>query len=260
MYERFTACFAAREWAALTETLADDLCSDDRRRVVNGGIRCGRDTNIADMRAVADVGVTNIPATPIATRGQHLALVRSRLSGPDQSPEAYHNEVLHVVETNADNRIAMAVVFDGDDTDAAFAELDARYLAGEAAAHAYTWSVITGTYAAFNRHEFVDWVVVDHRRGALFSSSDLPATVRAHWDVTPDLSIRIESVHQLSNWGAVITHMATGTSPDGFDAEWRMIQVLTVEGDRISRCEIFEEADLNAALARFAELDSPARG
>ncbi len=36
------------------------------------------------------------------------------------------------------------VLFDLDDFDAAIAELDARYLAGEAAAHAGTWSVIAG--------------------------------------------------------------------------------------------------------------------
>ena len=42
-------------------------------------------------------------------------------------------------------------MFDPDDIDAAFEELDARYLAGEAAAHAHTWSVIAGAYAAFNR-------------------------------------------------------------------------------------------------------------
>ena len=35
-------------------------------------------------------------------------------------------------------------MFDLDDFDAAIAELDARYLAGEAAAHAHTWSVIAG--------------------------------------------------------------------------------------------------------------------
>ena len=33
-------------------------------------------------------------------------------------------------------------MFDPDDLDAAIAELDARYLAGEAAPHAHTWSVI----------------------------------------------------------------------------------------------------------------------
>ena len=59
-------------------------------------------------------------------------------------------------------------MFDLDDIDAAFAELDARYLAGEAAAHAHTWSVIAGPTPRFNRHELPattpDWVNVDHRR------------------------------------------------------------------------------------------------
>ena len=34
-----------------------------------------------------------------------------------------------------------------------------------------------------------------------------------------------------------------------------MIAIFTVEGDLISRCEIFDEADLDAALARFDELE-----
>ena len=61
--------------------------------------------------------------------------------------------MLSVIEIDADNRIAAHVVFDLDDIDAAFDELDARYLAGEAAAHAHTWSVIAEAYAALNRHE-----------------------------------------------------------------------------------------------------------
>ena len=34
------------------------------------------------------------------------------------------------------------VVFDSDDIDAAFAELDARFIVGEAVAYAHAWSVI----------------------------------------------------------------------------------------------------------------------
>ena len=37
-----------------------------------------------------------------------------------------------------------------------------------------------------------------------------------------------------------------------------MIALLTVEGDLINRCELFDEADLDAALARFDELSRPA--
>ena len=58
----------------------------------------------------------------------------------------------------------------------------------------------------------------------------------------------------MSDLGAVVTHAANGTSQDGFDAEWRAVNILTFEGDLVSRCEIFDEADVDAALARFDEL------
>ena len=59
-------------------------------------------------------------------------------------------------------------MFDANDIDAAFEELDARYLADEAAPYAHTWSVITRAYAALNRHELPpttpDWANIDRRR------------------------------------------------------------------------------------------------
>ncbi len=78
-----------------------------------------------------------------------------RFCFPDRNhpSEAFLTEVLGIIEINTDGRIVAAVSFDLDDVDAAFAELDARYLAGEAAAHSHTWSVIAGSYAGFNRHE-----------------------------------------------------------------------------------------------------------
>ena len=153
-------------------------------------------------------------------------------------------------------------MFDLDDIDAAFEELDARYLAGEAAAHAHTWSVIAQAYAALNRHEIPattpDWVNIDHRRAIAFAPGDLTAYIRATWDLMPEARIYIEAVHRLSNLGAVVTHAATAgprnraSTPSGGD------HIVTVDGDLISRCELFDEADLDAALARFDELSRPA--
>ncbi len=64
------------------------------------------------------------------------------------------------------------VSFDPDDFDTALAELDARYLAGEAAVHAHTWSLDLRMFARFNRHELPpttpDWVNIDHRPDATF--------------------------------------------------------------------------------------------
>jgi hypothetical protein len=65
-------------------------------------------------------------------------------------------------------------------------------------------------------------------------------------------------LHLLRHSGAVVTQVSYGTSHEGFDAEWRFINLLTFEGDLINRIELFDEADLDAALARFDELSRPA--
>ena len=254
--ERFQAHFAARDWAAMGEILADGFSSDDRRRVVGAGVRDGRHAEIADMAATADLEITNVTSTVVATRGGRLALMRGSLTHRDQGPEAYLSEALGIVEIDAYERIVAFVTFDLDDIDAAFAELEARYLAGEAATHAQTWSLVVAAYAAFDRHELpaADWVTVDHRRATPFASSTMTESLRAIWDLTPALKIHIEAVHRLNSFGAVITHEGHGSSQEGFDAEWRAIDLLTVEGGRITGCEIFDEADLDAALARFDEL------
>ena len=174
-----------------------------------------------------------------------LVLCRDpRSAADDHGTEAFQTMSLGTVRRDQRRqRLTACSCFDPDDIDAAFAELDARYLAGEAAPHAQTWSAISGAYAALNRHELLattsDWINVDHRQIARveLGTGDLPAYLRATWDLTPELSVQIEAVHRLDDLGAVVTHTARGTSTEGVDAEWRLIELLTVEGDRISRCE-----------------------
>ena len=209
---------------------------------------------------------TQIIPTTIATRGTHLALSRARFSGHDQKPKGFVIETLHVFEIDADERITALITFDPDDIDAAFKELDARYLAGEAAAHAHTWSLIAQAFDALNRHDLdgvlatkPDYHIVDHRLQATIPADDLTALFRATWDLTPDLYLYVEAVYRLDDLGVVIAQAAHGTSQEGFDAQWRMVQLLTVEGDLGNECEIFDEADLDTALARFDELHPPER-
>ena len=71
----------------------------------------------------------------------------------------------------------------------------------------------------------------------------MTAYIRAE-TLAPDSRIYIETVHRLSQLGAVVTQVMQGTSRDGFDAEWREIGILTVEGSLISRCELFDDSDL----------------
>ncbi len=146
---------------------------------------------------------------------------------------------------------------------AAFEELDARYLAGEAAAHAHTWSIVTEGYAALNRGELpkttTDFEDIDRRSVATMEPGDLMAYLRTALSDSARNSLRILAVHRLTDAGAVVTHVAQGTSREGFDAEWRITSVYIVEGNLINRCEMFDEMDLDTALARFEELHPQAR-
>ena len=140
VFENEWSHFAARDWDALAELVADNYSGIDHRRVVRAENQHGRDVVVKDLQAAADVGFTISMVSAIAIRGERLVLARVRAAGRD--PEAIQNDALNVVEIDADERIVAAVTFDLEDFDAAIAELDARYLAGEAAAHARTWSVV----------------------------------------------------------------------------------------------------------------------
>ena len=263
MGERILAHFATRDWGAIAEILADNYSNDDRRRVVGAGVRNGRDAQIADMRATAELWAANVTWTVMATRGGNLVLTRLGFSDRDEGPEAFLTEVLSILEINDDERMVALVTFDPDDIDAAIAELDARYLAGQAAAHAHTWSLVADAFAAINRHELPartpDWVNVDHRRGAAFAAGEMTAYIHDLFDDVRDIHVYAEVVHRLGNLGAVITQAGHGTSQEGFQAEWREIGIFMFDGDLLSHYELFDEADLDAALARFDELHSQAR-
>jgi len=261
--ERFLTHFAARDWASIAKTFAEDFSNDDRRRVVGAGVRHGLDAEMADLQSIAGVGITKVASTPVAIRGEHLVLTRGRLTSRDQGAEAFFTESLAIVEIDANERIVALINFDLEDVDAAFEELDARYLAGEAAPYSRTWSLTTQARAAWNRHvEYPTtegWVNIDHRRGRAFEPGDLVPFLHATWNLMPDLKIQIEAVHRLTNLGAVVTDTAHGTSPEGFDAEWSEIVLLTFDGDLLSGCELFDETELDAALARFDQLERPTR-
>ena len=157
--------------------------------------------------------------------------------------------------------MAAVVTFDTGDIDAAFEELDARYLAGEAAAYSQTWSALTRAYAATNAHELPpttpDWVNIDHRHGPTFAPGEFDEYVRAAWGLAQTGRIYMDEVHRLSEAGAVVTHTAQGTSKEGFDAEWREVMLIAFEHGSVCRCELFDESDVNAALTRFDELSLP---
>jgi hypothetical protein len=254
--KRFRDCFCARDWDAIGETVALDFTIDDRRLAVNSGIERGRSAVIERMRVTVDPDNTNVNSTIIATRGERLVLTSACYSGSDEEQEAFRTDLLSVVETNAEGLLTAQVIFDRDDLDAAFDELEVRYLTGEAADYVDLWSEIAQSYAAMNRHEIpatmAAWVTIDHRVRQSFEGGELTAYAHSAWNLIPDVTIRIETVHRLTDFGAAYTHVACGRSQDGFDAEWRMVVLLSTRDHR-RRCELYDEADLSVALTAFGE-------
>ena len=177
------------------------------------------------MRAVVEVGVENVTSTIVATRGSRLALTRITGSNGVIGAGELSAEVLNLVEINADNQILSKIGFDVDDIDAAFEELDARYLAGEAAAHAHIWTAITRVLRREQptRIPRDDAGLGEYRppSGIAFAPGDVTAYIRATYDVAPNVKAHVEAVHRLGNLGVVVTEVVAGTSQEGFDAEWR---------------------------------------
>ncbi|MDA4107761.1 regulator [Mycobacterium holsaticum DSM 44478] len=261
-HDRFNTAYTGGDWDALAEIMADGFLADDRRRLVGGGVLQGLDSVIAQAQITADLGITNSTTAVVATRGERLALMRARYWGDDLRPDAFEAEVLHMLEIDTQHRITNFLAFDSNDLETAIAELDVRYACGEASRHNRTWSVIAKAYAGFNRRDLIAtaprWESVDHRRGAAFAPGDMIAYVEAAWADSPDTKIYVAAVHRLSDVGAVVTHVAQGLSREGFNAEWQDVHLLTVEGETLSRCELFDDADLDAALTKFYELTSAA--
>jgi hypothetical protein len=242
--------------------MAPDGRLEDRRKGLRALMEgAERQKAVQALFEIAQSG-WRLEVEPVAIRGSRLSLIRATCRDTDAADRPITIEFLTVLEVGADERVYETVSFDLDDISDAFEELDARYLGGEAAAHSHTWSVITRVCATLSGREFAgttpDWVNIDHRRGTAFAPGEMFAYIRAAWDQTPDIGFYIQAVHRLTDCGAVVTGAANGTSREGFVAEWRTATVVTVEGDLINRCEMFDEADIDSALARFDELDRPA--
>lgn len=249
--ERFRAAYAERDWDALAAMLADGLYNEDRRSVVNAGIRNGREPAMQDLREAAETNVPHFAATEIAIRGERLVLVRGA-TPYENDPAAFRIDSLQLAEIDAARRISAIVMFDVDDFDSALTELDARFMAGEGAPYAHVWSRVVQTYAAFNRQgspkTTPDGGNIDRR----------PGGGSAPGQMTPNVSAIdcIVAVHRLSHVGAVFAHTKAGTAAGGWGAEHCEITLLTFDGDTIKNCEMFDQSDLDAALARFDELGS----
>jgi ketosteroid isomerase-like protein len=263
--DRAHAAFAARDWAALRGAWAANATFEDRRRHML--------LSLDAERWLADVQ-ENVGASPDAsierrltcTSGERVAIER-RISrggsaGGLQGP--YEIETLWLFETDEDGLIVSAVLFDPSDWRAAEREAWARWLANDADAAPVMRPIFELT-DAFNDHDrerlravLADDVVThDHRLAGLgrFQGADrLVESLASEWALTPNVQQSSQFQVARGSHGAVGLSRLFGTSPEGGPFDDLLATVAVVAGGRIARLEVFEVANLDWALARFAEL------
>src|SRR4029079_4647498 len=113
VFGRYISYFGTRDWDVMAEMLADDVLFEDRRRVVNMGVRRGRDDEIANARATAELGVVSVTPTTIATRGERLVLHHLSFSVPEW-PGEFRDQMIDVLEIGTDGRITARITFERD--------------------------------------------------------------------------------------------------------------------------------------------------
>src|SRR5262249_7316193 len=125
------ALWRARDWSGLVQALPTEFRYVDRRPMAQ--LELDRHGYVEFIRQLGDMGSIRIDAEGIATRGDRLALgrVRVEVAGGDVGPSDV--EFLDLVEIGERGEHLVRIRFDPTDLDAAYAELDARYEAGEGA-------------------------------------------------------------------------------------------------------------------------------
>jgi hypothetical protein len=124
MSRRWFPALVEGDWDTVAGLLAPSFVLEDRRPMFASRFD-GPEAAMEWFRATASLGLGGVDLEPIATRGDHIAVLRRSWLASD-----YEMTSLCLVEVDEEGRAAFAVLWDGDEVDAALAELDERFLAG----------------------------------------------------------------------------------------------------------------------------------
>jgi ketosteroid isomerase-like protein len=256
----FADAYMQADWSAMEELFATDQVIDDRRAGLGTEV-VGRDAIIDMYRlAAADLGFKRFRYDVVATRGDRLGLFRA-LVFDDSDNEV---ELLALNALDADGRFGTgAVYFDLVDLDAAFDELDDRWLASPESSELD--ECFFGLARSYNARDWDrmrslladDIIHVDHRTlgsGILTGADEYMRRLRSGVDLSDDRQLRVTDVRLIDGGGRVFASTIVGRSDDGGQMEWLDLRVLAVRDGKIVSAEQFPADGLDDAIARAREL------
>jgi hypothetical protein len=160
-----------------------------------------------------------------------------------------------------------AISFDPEDINDAFAELTARWIASGEVAYPRVIESVDRINATINRHDwdaaathFAGAGYVDHRQPAHAVSgtiADRLSSMQTTGSLVPDLRVELAEVLARSAIGIVGRLTLKGTGTDGAAIEIPLVALVLVDGERVTRLEVFDEDQRDMALARLQELNRP---
>ena len=215
-------------------------------------------------REAERIGGARCIGTVLAVRGNRLVLRHNHFRGPRER-SAFEVETVSVYELGDDGLLSRQIVFDPDDLDAAFAELDERYARGEGSTG--TEAILLGErlLRAMNAgdwegyHEVVadDVRFVDHRTaslGELTGADAYSSYARSLDELTTSHRIDIVNYVRVADSLCLGHARFRGTMLDGGTIGSDYYGISRVRGGRIGYIEIFAPEALDHAIDRFDEL------
>jgi hypothetical protein len=258
--------FAGRDWERAAADFAPEFTMLDRRSVVR--LDLDREQHLQSLRAMFDMATT-LTDHVLATRGDRLALARARWEGAARSIGPSEAEWLLVIEMNDRGKRVAIVNFDPDDVDAAYAELDARYAAGEAAAYERVSAAMQRFRRAFADRDWdtltaqlaPDLFVDDHRLlgwEPLQGAAAYVDALRSMVELAPDVRFRLDHVEICARGYLVLTTWVGTREGGAFEAPSLIVGELD-GSNRVRRFDQYDVEHLEEARRRFAAIDGVAR-
>jgi GNAT superfamily N-acetyltransferase/ketosteroid isomerase-like protein len=258
----FERAWRERRWddAVASFTPAVDL--DDRRALV--GVRARGEEFFRNLRLLFETPSSAWRSELLATRGERHALFRARFSA-DAGGAPIEDEHLSVVERDAGGRARCIVVFDADQLDAAWAELDSCYEAAEGAGD-FAWSEVHAWHVAFERRDFEalarilspDFQLQDHRLLGLgtLGAARYVELMRSLVELAPDVRHRIDHFVSAARGALAVSRMHGARDGGPFELTRVSVRELDASG-RLRRIDHYDPGQLDLAFARLAELREP---
>ncbi len=264
-WDRGWELWEQRDWDQITALYPAGFRNIDRQRMMQ--IEVDRDRFFDTGRPLFEMFDAPPSKRVLATRGERLALAHFHWEGSSELVGPTEFEWLDLLELDAGGEPALLVTFDPDAREAAWAELDARHRAGEAAPYARVSAGMQEFKRAFTERDWdalaarcaPDLVVHDHRLlgwETLHGPAAYLEALRSLVDLAPDTQLRIDHA-SICESGYLVVTVWEGTREGG---AYEAPSLMVAELDAQSLVRRFDQYDLERLAHASARFDSVRAG